>query len=141
MSIRYDFIKETGSANMIRIYVKTPSENWMLVKGTTSISLGYKQSSKVRHVLVAEAVDKPDVGDKPIKTIKIPSTKVMQIIHRLLQSNELGNVIVTVDKVDEESYRLQIYKGNANAITEVIRKALTREKKDTKTGSSTSPTS
>lgn len=119
---------------MVRIYVKIPSNQWVFVKGTTTISLGYKQSSKVRHVLVAESVNEPEISDKPIKSIKIPSTKVMQVVNGLLQSSDLKNALVIIDKVDDETYKLQIHRGDANAVMEIVRKTLAREKTSSTTG-------
>lgn len=119
---------------MVKIYVKIPSNQWIFVKGTTSVSLGYKQSGKVRHVLVAETVNEPEVNGKPIKSIKIPSTKVMQIINGLIQSSELKNAVMVVDRIDDETYKLQVYEGDADTVSEIIRKTLIREKTGSTTG-------
>lgn len=109
---------------MKNIYIKTRGERWIKVKGALS---GVSVKGGSRSVLVAETIDKPLVTGKPVKRIKIPSTKVTKVVYAMLNNDELNDLTVLIECIDEETCVIDVYRGDSSKVSKIIEEGLMKK--------------
>lgn len=102
---------------MKNIYVKIRGDRWIRVKGTLT---GVSVKGGSRSVLVAEPIDNPPISGKPVRKIKIPSTKVTKAIYVMLNNDKLDDLTVLIECVDEETCSVEVYRGDVGKVSKII---------------------
>ncbi|MGB9828066.1 hypothetical protein IMZ38_03525 [Thermosphaera chiliense] len=105
----------------MKIFMKLPSNRWILVKDRlkqVTIRSGRKTT---RYVLVGETMkEEPVFPEKKFESLTIPSGRVNKFVIRLLDIRSPQDAIVILSPLDPENYQVEFTGINPQLIKDLI---------------------